>query len=62
MTEVVETIDEIKHPIIREALRMVPVARAPPGDRQHVGYSGRHGAGLLGQFHDRTLARPAHAE
>ena len=26
MTEVVETIDQIKHPIIREALRMVPVA------------------------------------
>src|SRR5437763_15499090 len=25
-TEVVQTIDEIKHPIIREALRMVPVA------------------------------------
>src|SRR5207244_5738542 len=25
-TEVVQSIDEIKHPIIREALRMVPVA------------------------------------
>src|SRR5215475_9124831 len=26
LTEVVQAIDEIKHPIIREALRMVPVA------------------------------------
>ena len=46
-TEVVQTVDEIKHPIIREALRMVPVERAAPGDRQPVRYSRRHGPGLV---------------
>ena len=61
-TEVVQTVDEIKHPIVREALRMVPVTRAAPGDRQHVRYPGGHRPGVVRQFHDRAAARAAYAE
>jgi len=50
-TEVVQTIDEIKHPIIREALRLVPVAASHPGDRQHVGHPGGHRARVEREFH-----------
>ena len=45
--EVVKTFDEIRHPIVREALRLVGDDSGAAGDHQHVGHPGRHRARLF---------------
>ena len=58
--EIVHTVDEIKHPIVREALQADGDERSPaPGNREHGGYPRRHRAGLFGQFHHGAAARAA---
>ena len=52
--------DEIQHPIIREALRLVGMDGAVPGDHQHGGHSRRHRPGLLRQLHHGPAQGPAH--
>jgi galactokinase/mevalonate kinase-like predicted kinase len=51
-TELVQSVEEIKHPCLRPA----------SGSGQYVGYPGRHRAGLFRQFHGSVVARPACAQ
>ena len=46
--EEVSTIDEIEHPIIREALQADGRAGTQPGNCQHGRYSGRHRPRVIG--------------
>ena len=50
--ERVKTVDEIRHPIIREALQAHRHRRAQHRDHQHRRHSGRDRARLVGQLHD----------
>ena len=56
------TIDEIKHPIIREALKLVGVQAAQSRNHQHGRYPCRHWAGLFRQFHHRAAEGAARLE
>ena len=56
--EVVQSADDIKHPIVREALKLVQVGNAAPGDHQHGRHPGRHRPRIVGQFyHGACCAR-----
>ena len=57
--EEVATIDEIKHPIIREALKVVRSARTQFGDHEHGRYPGRVRARLIGEFYNCVAQGPA---
>ena len=49
--EEVETVDEIRHPIIREAMRLTGVTGAVSGNRELIGYSCGHGFGIIGKLY-----------
>ena len=61
-TETVQTVDEIKHPIIREALRMVPVSAPHLEIVSLSDIPAGTGLGSSRQFHGGAAARAAHAE
>ena len=52
--EHVTQVDEVQHPIIREALRMVGVAHAADRDHHAGRHSGRHRPRLVRQLHHRA--------
>ena len=64
--ERVEKIEEVRHPIIREALRILDFKDAADRDHHAGGYSRRNRAGLLRQFHhsapESALRAPALAD
>ena len=57
--EEVDRIEDIKHPLIRESLRMLELGRPPAGDQQHGRYPGRYGTGIVGQLHHGPAQGPA---
>ncbi len=54
--------DEIEHPIIREAMRLVGHRRAAPRDHEHGRHPGGHRPRLLGQLHHRAAQGAAQPE
>ena len=56
--ERVRTVDEIEHPIIREALK-APRRSAGARDREHGRHPRRDRAGLVGNVHRRAASRAA---
>ena len=55
--ERVSSVDEVQHPIVREACAGRR-GRRRPGNHQHGRHPGRHRPGLLRQLHHRPAARP----
>ena len=56
--EVVRTASDVKHPIVREAMKLVGIDGRVEY-REHVRYSCRYRARLLGKFHNRAAPRSA---
>ena len=60
--ERVLTVDEVEHPIIREALQTGRDSRQRPRNHQHGGHPGWYGAWVVRQFHDRAAQGPSCVE
>ena len=60
--ERVTAIDEIEHPIIREALRLVGRDRRRAGNHLDGRHPGGHRPRVVGQLHDRAAQGAAHAQ
>ena len=54
--------EDVKHPIIREALMLTGITRAEHRDHQHGRHSRRHGPRLVRQLHDRAAQGAAHPQ
>ena len=60
--EVVPSAEEVKHPIVREALKLVQVGTPHLEITSMADIPGRHGPGIFRQFHHGAAARAAHDE